>query len=220
MSTVPGLLSLVLLLLTLRLQELVEACSCAPAHPQQAFCNSEIVIRAKIAGEKMVSPSNSSLSHFKMIQYEIKLVKMFKGFEKFKDIQYVYTPPYSSLCGVKLEANNKAQYLLSGRVWEDGRVMIGLCDFIEPWDNLSMSQKKSLNHRYEMGCDCRISRCYTLPCSTTAENECLWTDWLTDKSLNGHQAKHFACIKRTDGSCSWYRGGSPPEKEFMDISDP
>ncbi|MGH0176047.1 UNVERIFIED_CONTAM: hypothetical protein FKN15_007259 [Acipenser sinensis] len=113
----------------------------------------------------MVSPSNSSLSHFKMIQYEIKLVKMFKGFEKFKDIQYVYTPPYSSLCGVKLEANNKAQYLLS-------------------------------------------------------ENECLWTDWLTDKSLNGHQAKHFACIKRTDGSCSWYRGGSPPEKEFMDISDP
>lgn len=46
---------------------------------------------------------------------------------------------------------------LTGRVWEDGRVMIGLCDFIEPWDNLSMSQKKSLNHRYEMGCDCRVS---------------------------------------------------------------
>lgn len=39
---------------------------------------------------------------------------MFKGFEKAKDIQYVYTPVFSSLCGVKLDYNNKAGYLLSG----------------------------------------------------------------------------------------------------------
>lgn len=41
---------------------------------------------------------------------------MFKGFDKAKDIQYVYTPVFSSLCGVKLDSNNKAGYLLSGRV--------------------------------------------------------------------------------------------------------
>lgn len=40
---------------------------------------------------------------------------MFKGFEKLKDVQYVYTPFDSSLCGVKLEANNKKQYLLTGK---------------------------------------------------------------------------------------------------------
>lgn len=40
---------------------------------------------------------------------------MFKGFEKAKDIQYVYTPVFSSLCGVKLDSNNKAGYLLSGQ---------------------------------------------------------------------------------------------------------
>lgn len=43
------------------------------------------------------------------------LLQMFKGFDKIKDIQYVYTPLYSSLCGVKLDSNNKIQYLLSGR---------------------------------------------------------------------------------------------------------
>lgn len=41
---------------------------------------------------------------------------MFKGFNKAKDIQYVYTPVFSSLCGVKLDSNNKAGYLLSGTV--------------------------------------------------------------------------------------------------------
>ncbi|KAG7478111.1 metalloproteinase inhibitor 4-like [Megalops cyprinoides] len=218
---VHGCVALVLVLvLTLGLEELVEGCSCNPAHPQQQFCNSEIVIRAKISGEKIVSPSNNSSPYLKMIQYEIKLIKMFKGFEKVKDIQYVYTPVFSSLCGVKLDSSNKVQYLLSGSMWSDGKVSIGLCDFIEPWDNLSMSQKKNLNYRYQMGCDCKIATCYTVPCSTTTDNECLWTDWLLDNSLSGDQARQFACIKRSDGSCSWYRGGPPPEKDFMDMSDP
>lgn len=42
------------------------------------------------------------------------MCQMFKGFDKAKDIQYVYTPVFSSLCGVKLDSNNKAGYLLSG----------------------------------------------------------------------------------------------------------
>lgn len=41
---------------------------------------------------------------------------MFKGFEKAKDIQYVYTPFDSSLCGVKLETNSQKQYLLTGKL--------------------------------------------------------------------------------------------------------
>ena len=44
------------------------------------------------------------------------VVQMFKGFDKTKDIQYVYTPVFSSLCGVKLDSNNKAGYLISGTV--------------------------------------------------------------------------------------------------------
>ncbi|XP_030061432.1 metalloproteinase inhibitor 4 [Microcaecilia unicolor] len=212
---VPGLL----LFLTLRIQELVEACSCAPAHPQQQICDAAVVIRAKISSEKVISAADP-FNSVKIIQYEIKQIKMFKGFEKIKDVQYVYTPFDSSLCGVKLEANNKKHYLLTGQISTDGKVHVHLCNYIESWDDLSPSQKRSLNQRYQMGCDCKITTCYTVPCSLNAPNECLWTDWLIERNLYGQQAKNYACIKRSDGSCSWYRGGPLPEKEFVDIGEP
>lgn len=59
-----------------------------------------------------------------------------------------------------------------------------------------------------------------MPCASTGENECLWTDWLLDNSLNGEQARQYACIRRSDTTCSWYRGGPPPEKDFLDMTDP
>jgi len=46
--------------------------------------------------------------------------------------------------------------LLSGSMWSDGRISIGQCDLVESWDNLSLSQKKNLNYRYQMGCECRV----------------------------------------------------------------
>ncbi|KAF7247426.1 Metalloproteinase inhibitor 2 [Varanus komodoensis] len=48
-----------------------------------------------------------------------------------------------------------------------------------------------------------ISRCPSIPCYVSAQDECLWTDWVTEKNINGRQAKHYACIKRSDGSCAW-----------------
>ncbi|XP_007901518.1 metalloproteinase inhibitor 2 [Callorhinchus milii] len=211
-----------LLLLSLRVQHFVGGCSCSPAHLQQAFCSADIVIRAKISGKKLISENNGESFdvYNDLIRYEVKQIKMFKGFERKKTVQFVYTAPTSAACGVTLNTTSKVQYLLTGHLGSDGRVQVGLCNYILPWEELTLSQRKNLNHRYQMGCDCRISTCYTLPCSVSAENDCLWTDRLTDKTLNGPQAKYFSCIKRSDGSCSWYRGGSPPEKEFMDISEP
>ncbi|XP_063152506.1 metalloproteinase inhibitor 4 [Candoia aspera] len=205
------------LLLTVSIQELTEACSCAAAHPQQQICHSALVIRAKICSEKVIE---DSVHTHRMIRYEIKQIKMFKGFEKVKDVQYAFTPFDSAACGVKLEANKKKQYLLTGQISDDGRFLIYLCSFIKPWDDLTLSQKINLNQRYEMGCDCKISACYTVPCRTTTPSECLWTDWLTEKKAYGHQAKYYACIKRSDGTCSWYRGGPPVEKEFADSTEP
>lgn len=45
----------------------------------------------------------------------------------------------------------------TGSMWSDGRIFIGQCDMVESWDNLSLSQKKNLNYRYQMGCECRVS---------------------------------------------------------------
>lgn len=57
----------------------------------------------------------------------------------------------------------------TGSMWSDGRISIGQCDLVESWDNLSLSQKKNLNYRYQMGCECRVSEGRSLsshPCSS------------------------------------------------------
>lgn len=155
-----------------------------------------------------------------MIRYEIKQIKMFKGFEKVNDIQYIYTPFDSSLCGVKLEANSQKQYLLTGQILSDGKVFVHLCNYIEPWENLSLLQRESLNHHYHLNCGCQITTCYTVPCTISAPNECLWTDWLLERKLYGYQAQHYVCMKHVDGTCSWYQGRLPLRKEFVDIIQP
>lgn len=45
-------------------------------HLPLCFSSPPTVIRAKISGEKIVSPSNSSSPYMKMIQYEIKMIKV------------------------------------------------------------------------------------------------------------------------------------------------
>lgn len=201
-------------------KSVVDACSCMMGHPQELFCGSEVVIRAKVVGEKILGGDGNEGGHdpFSTIQYEVKQVKMFRGFDKMSEVKYVYTPLHDSLCGVRLQVNN-VQYVLGGSI-RDGKLHIGLCGLIMTWDALTLSQKKSLNHRYQMGCDCRIKNCNSLPCAVTDESECLWTDWLIERKMTGHQAKHYSCIKRKDGSCTWYRGGPPPEKDFHNAVEP
>ncbi|XP_053074912.1 metalloproteinase inhibitor 4 isoform X1 [Acinonyx jubatus] len=155
--TGPSWALLLRLLALLRPPGMSEACSCAPAHPQQHVCHSALAIRAKISSEKVVPASADPTDTQKMIRYEIKQIKMFKGFEKVKDVQYIYTPFDSSLCGVKLEANSQKQYLLTGQILSDGKVFIHLCNYIEPWENLSFLQRESLNHHYHLNCGCQCS---------------------------------------------------------------
>ncbi|XP_077313007.1 metalloproteinase inhibitor 2 [Lithobates pipiens] len=219
-APVTGLLAPVALLFLLWSSDrLADACSCSPVHPQQAFCNADIVIRAKaIVGKEIDSGNDVYGNPIKRIQYEIKQIKMFKG--PAEDIQYIYTAASSAVCGVTLETGGKKEYLIAGKAEGTGKMHITLCDFVWPWESLTQTQKKSLNQRYEMGCECKISRCPSIPCYVSAQDECLWTDWMTEKSIHGRQAKHYACIKRSDGSCSWYRGTAPPKQEFLDIEDP
>lgn len=66
----------------------------------------------------------------------------------------------------------------------------------------------------------QIVRCPSLPCEISAPEECLWTDLMIEKQVHGRQANHYACIKRSDGSCSWYRGVTSPKKEFLDGEEP
>ncbi|XP_029015692.1 metalloproteinase inhibitor 2b [Betta splendens] len=205
-------------LLVWQMEELAEACSCVPAHPQQAFCNADVVIRAKVVGKEDIKVDNniygSLVTHFK---YNVKQIKMFKG--PSQNIDAIYTPSLSSVCGVTLKTNGQ-EYLITGRLNDDGKMHISLCNFIEHWEALTATQQKNLVQRYETGCDCKINRCTSIPCVIGGPAECLWTDWIVEKTARGNQAKHFSCIKRSDESCAWYRGAEPPKKDFLDIEDP
>ncbi|KAJ7315900.1 hypothetical protein JRQ81_002062 [Phrynocephalus forsythii] len=195
-ATLPSLLASLAVLFLGRMDRLADACSCSPVHPQQAFCNADVVIRAKAVSTKEVDSGNDI--------YGNPMKRMFKGPDQ--DIEFIYTAPSSAMCGVTLDVGGKREYLIAGRYEGNGKMHITLCNFIVSWDSLSATQKKSLNQRYQMGCQCK--------------DECLWTDWVTEKNINGRQAKHYACIKRSDGSCAWYRGVAPPKQEFLDIEDP
>ncbi|KAK0137724.1 Metalloproteinase inhibitor 2 [Merluccius polli] len=201
-----------------RVADLAEACSCAPKHPQQAFCDSDVVIRAKVLAANKVDVGNDVYGNpTKLLKYDIELVTMFKG--PSEKIDAIYTPPISALCGLNLEVEGQMEYLITGKVEKDGIVYVTLCDFIEPWQSMSAIQQANLNQIYEMGCDCKITHCMSIPCMLNSEKECLWTDFFVDNN-NGTQAKSFSCIQRTDGSCAWYWGSSPPEKDFLDIEEP
>ncbi|KAE8613352.1 hypothetical protein XENTR_v10007681 [Xenopus tropicalis] len=145
-------------------------------------------------------------------------LQMYRGFNKMPQVQYIYTEASESLCGVKLEVN-KYQYLITGRVYE-GKVYTGLCNLIERWEKLTFAQRKGLNHRYPLGCTCKIKPCYYLPCFITSKNECLWTDMLSNFGYPGYQSKNYACIKQKEGYCSWYRGWAPPDKTTINTTDP
>ncbi|KAF3859120.1 hypothetical protein F7725_021519, partial [Dissostichus mawsoni] len=197
-----------LLLLSLQGSPLTEACSCAMTHPQDAFCSADIVIRAKVVGKKLLRDG-----HFGTMRYT-----MYKGFEKVKHVQHIYTDASEGLCGVKFDIN-KYQYLITGRVY-DGKVYTGLCNFNERWERLSLTQKKGINHRYQLGCNCRIKPCHYLPCFVTSKNECLWTDMLSHFGYPGYQSRHYACIQQKEGYCSWYRGMTSRDKTAINATDP
>uniref|UniRef100_A0A8B9R081 TIMP metallopeptidase inhibitor 2 n=1 Tax=Anas platyrhynchos TaxID=8839 RepID=A0A8B9R081_ANAPL len=93
-AALPGLLAWLAVLLLARAPP-ADGCSCSPIHPQQAFCNADVVIRAKAVSAKEVDSGNDIYGNpIKRIQYEVKQIKMFKGPDK--DIEFIYTAPVHS----------------------------------------------------------------------------------------------------------------------------
>ncbi|XP_019731429.1 metalloproteinase inhibitor 2-like [Hippocampus comes] len=195
-------LPLVLLCLWGLQEEGAQACSCLPMHPQQVFCQKDVVvIRAKVVGVTHATPVK------RLTKYDIEQTKYFKGSKKrFRD---VYTAPSSAACGVTL--TNGVEYLLMGRLEPDRTLRMVLCDFYKPWSALSSVQRVLL-YRYDQGCHCTIKSCFSYPCCITGSSVCLWRDVLEGKMGNGEQAQNAACIRKKDGSCGWHYVPSwPPQ---------
>ncbi|XP_051967186.1 metalloproteinase inhibitor 2 [Xyrauchen texanus] len=212
MAMIVGLLFLLSVGLS---KQAVDGCTCEPGHPQKLYCNSDIVMHAEITGEKII-PNDENIPGMGTIQYELKVIKVFKGFDRMNDIKYVNTYEMSSLCGTRL---HHGQYLLSGEFIRPDGFVITLCNFVEHWDKLSSMLKYNLQYIYKMGCNCKISNPSDRPIHSRTNDGCILTDW---KHLwppeDGEQAHEYACIKHKNGSCNWYKEMSN-HKDTIDMSD-
>ncbi|XP_061892342.1 metalloproteinase inhibitor 2-like [Entelurus aequoreus] len=182
-----------------QLQEGAHACTCIYDHPQMQFCQSDVAIKAKVVAKKAVGGKFDN-----EIQYDIKLIKILKGPNRPFDT--ICTASSSAACGVTL--NKGVEYFITGKLKPDGSLYVSSCNYPLPWK----SSHKILVERYRMGCDCKINRCTAVLCDITGPTECLWTDWLTGNWVNNEHDKQCACVKRRDGSCSWYQEAASPKK--------
>ncbi|XP_020035380.2 metalloproteinase inhibitor 1 [Castor canadensis] len=199
MAPFAPLASSILLLLSLIAPS--RACTCAPPHPQTAFCKSDLVIRAKFVGAAEVNQTTLYQ------RYEIKMTKMFKGFDALghaADIRYVYTPAMESVCGYFHQSQNRSEeFLIAGQL-RNGDLHITTCSFLASWHSLSAAQRKGFTKTYTAGCEaCTVFPCSSIPCKLENDTHCLWTDQLLLGSEKGFQSRHLACLPREPGLCTW-----------------
>ncbi|XP_077590544.1 metalloproteinase inhibitor 2-like [Stigmatopora nigra] len=192
--------NLVLTLLLLHLvglREVVRGCSCFPTHPQQSFCQADFAMKAVILKRTDVNTAIDFTDFgFNNIKYDIQVLKLFKGPKM--NLDAVYTGSNSAACGIHLI--NGTEYFLSGYLDLKGFLHVSLCGFVQRWEDLSSTQKRGVEWNYKNGCNCKITRCASIPCGSTFA-ECLWSDYQTLAVF-----RHFACVEKSDGSCAWFRG--------------
>ncbi|XP_059396564.1 metalloproteinase inhibitor 3-like [Carassius carassius] len=171
-------------------EQVTEGCTCLPRHPQQHFCASDIVIRAKVIGKV-----NSNLPE--LDAYKIQTIEKFKPLDK-KRIQVIYTRSQQTFCSISLQND---EYLLAGSV-QGGSLVLNLCDLVKPWNKLSQAQKLYLS-MYQSGCVCEISPCTGASCLIKmAQKKCL----IKAKDLfsfDDEEALQSICLPDSAGFCKW-----------------
>nr|AAB42179.1 metalloproteinase inhibitor [Mus musculus] len=200
MAPFASLASGILLLLSLIASS--KACSCAPPHPQTAFCNSDLVIRAKFMGSPRIN--ETTLYQRYKIKMMTKMLKGFKAVGNAADIRYAYTPVMESLCGYAHKSQNRSEeFLITGRL-RNGKFHINACSFLVPWRTLSPAQQRVFSKKnYSAGCGvCTVFPCLSIPCKLESDTHCLWTDQVLVGSED-YQSRHFACLPRNLGLCTW-----------------
>ncbi|CAJ0963050.1 unnamed protein product [Ranitomeya imitator] len=114
-------------------------------------------------------------------------------------------------CHRQFSSDQRCRFPGNQGSYYDGRVSIGICWLNVFWSSLSHFQIKSLTQPdigYQRGCDCKIKYCVMESYDNLAPNECPCIGWQQSQILE----REHACIKRRDGTCSWYP--SIPDKSI------
>ncbi|XP_033106552.1 metalloproteinase inhibitor 3-like [Anneissia japonica] len=204
---------------------IVKSCTCLPAHPQDHFCKSNFVIRARVVPKHstkvghsiftkrhkndVVLPTLSGLDKpcdepFK--HWKIRIKKVYKGEEFIATGAEVsiYTSIFDSLCGVTTLEEGE-DYLFMGML-QEGQLRFTTCNWHAKWSTITKKMRKGLRYQYKSNCNCQISTCGLFDkCSKClhtkkADGACVWDAWEGDC-----ESKYSTCIIHDDGRCAWHR---------------
>uniref|UniRef100_A0A182VXP5 NTR domain-containing protein n=1 Tax=Anopheles minimus TaxID=112268 RepID=A0A182VXP5_9DIPT len=175
-----------------------ESCSCLPQHPQTAFCESEYVIVAQVLRR------TASKDHPSMDAYKIAIKKEYKMSEEARKLLRhgkLFTSSSGSMCGITLEPNKL--YAIAANSEH-----VGLCDYVRPYSDLSIVEKRGLAGIYRKGCSCRINHCWNHKCNQQL-GSCNWTPFAPRGNC---EMSYGSCVPagvvKEDGTpikCHWRR---------------
>ncbi|XP_049532367.1 tissue inhibitor of metalloproteinase [Anopheles darlingi] len=139
-----------------------EACSCMPQHPQSAYCEADYVIVAQVLRKSQSTGTHDA--------YKIAIKKEYKMSDAAREeLRHgkLYTPSVDSACGRPLEPNKL--YAIAANTNQ-----IGLCNYVQPYAELSLVEKRGLAGMYRKGCDCRVVPCFGPKC-VFKPGACSWS---------------------------------------------
>ncbi|XP_033210329.1 metalloproteinase inhibitor 3 isoform X2 [Belonocnema kinseyi] len=171
----------------------LEACSCAPAHPQTKFCKADFVAVIKV--------KDLEEGEFENL-YRVKVKRVFKSNPEHNMIleDELWTPSTDGMCGVTLNLN--MTYVVSGSM-RSGKPFISICDLSMPWAKTTKRQRKGFRQLYREGCKCKIVFTPFQWKGTVLEKaggkQCLWE---SEPGPLICQEEHGICMQG-HGGCSW-----------------
>ncbi|KAL3852537.1 hypothetical protein ACJMK2_016163 [Sinanodonta woodiana] len=210
----------ILVILLVAAVDCSSACSCAQSHKQDHFCRAEFVAKVHVKKEEIVYKKQeyvvkdeetemniTKVDRYPILRkYHLRITKFFKGKEMEQQsnnsLTYVQTSYYDSLCGVELKPRTK--YLISGFASQDGVLQISLCSWVEPWNSLTVREKKGVQYLYKKNCDCKVQISHGpmfIESASDVGKSCLWnvaTD--PDQCYD----RHSICVRDINaGECRW-----------------
>lgn len=211
---------LVILLFEVALVAICRACSCLPSHPQNEYCNSAFVIRAKVLSETtevpLLTEPPEPMIPAEFIQeqvYTLRILKIYKGAMEINSSEGIevygsrkrtlrarlYTPARASSCRVDLL--NNTVYLLTGQILK-GRLRTGGCKWRTEWSLITRKQRAGIRRFYGENCMCQVGMCFGSGCKTMLKG-CDKVEWRARLKEHCKSANSY-CLRNWQGNkCDW-----------------
>ncbi|KAL8164187.1 UNVERIFIED_CONTAM: hypothetical protein K2H54_047520 [Gekko kuhli] len=146
-ARVYGFLAASFLVLTL-LANSTAACYCLGQNIglQTIYCVSDVVAVGKFVNATLGDPV------WYWARYDFETTTVFKIPKTLGKVHSLYTQLLGSTCGYRHNGPfNNDEYIITGNLIQN-RVIIDLCSFIKPWDQVTRAQQRGLMMVYERRC--------------------------------------------------------------------